>query len=55
VRSRKYQMGIAQYLEVVMNDFFIEGMLINDRNEIILRETFKKGKNYTGFIFTRKK
>jgi len=55
VRSRKYQIGIARYLEVVNKDFFIEGLLISKQNEILLREPFKKGKNYTGFIFTRKK
>lgn len=55
VRSRKYQMGIVRYLEVVTKDFFIEGLLINSLNEIILREPFQNGKNYTGFIFTRKK
>jgi hypothetical protein len=55
VRSRKYQIGIARYLEVVMKDFFIEGLLINNLNKIILREPFQNGKNYTGFIFTRKK
>jgi len=54
LRSRKYQIGIARYLEVVMKDFFIEGLLVNNQNEIILREPFQKGKNYTGFIFTRK-
>jgi hypothetical protein len=54
VRSRKYQIGIARYLEAVMKDFSIEGMLINNRNEITLREPFQKGKNYSGFIFTRK-
>jgi hypothetical protein len=55
VRSRKYQIGIARYLDVAMKDFFIEGLLINNLNGIILREPFQNGKNYTGFIFTRKK
>jgi hypothetical protein len=55
VRSRKYQIGITQYLDVAMNDFFIDGLLINNQNEIILREPFQSGKNYAGFIFTRGK
>lgn len=55
VRSRKYQIGIARYLEVVNKDFFIEGLLISKQNEILLREPFQKGKNYSGFIFTRRK
>jgi len=38
-----------------MKDFYIEGLFINNKNEMILREPFQKGKNYTGFIFTRKK
>ena len=55
VRSRKYQIGIARYLDIAIKDFFIEGLLINNQNQIILREPFQAGKNYTGFIFTRKK
>jgi len=55
VHSRKYQIGIARYLEIAMKDFYIEGLIINNLNEMILREPFQNGKNYTGFIFTRKK
>jgi hypothetical protein len=55
VRTRKYQIEIVRYLNVMMKDFLIEGLIINSLNEIILREPFKNGKNYSAFIFTRKK
>jgi len=35
--------------------FHIEGVMINDNNEIISIETFEVGKNYNALIFTRKK
>jgi hypothetical protein len=55
IRSRKYQMGINAYLDTMKRMFVIEGVIVDKFNSLILREDFQTGKNYTGFIFTRKK
>jgi|SRR5476651_2436492 len=52
--TRQYQLSLFSNLPEVIRFFYVEGVLIEDR-QIILRETFKKGKNYDAFIFTRKK
>ncbi|MES2455538.1 MAG: hypothetical protein V4594_08360 [Bacteroidota bacterium] len=54
LRSRKYQIGINAHLVSLSANFEVEGVMINDQNEIILLEKIQKGKNYQGFIFTRK-
>ena len=54
VRSRKYQMGVNRYLEILIKTFFIEGLIIDKYDEILVRETFQIGKNYTALIFSRK-
>jgi len=53
VRTRKYQMRISNNSLDVMRFFDMEGLIIED-NILITRETFRKGRNYSGFIFTRK-
>lgn len=55
VRSRKYQMGVNKYLEILLESFLVEGLVIDKNNSIKLRETFQIGRNYTALIFTRKK
>lgn len=54
VRSRKYQMGVNRYLAILLQIFFIEGLVIDESDNILVRETFQIGKNYTALIFTRK-
>jgi len=55
VRSRKYQIGVNKYLEILLQNFHVESLIIDEvRNILILRETFKVGTNYTALIFTRK-
>ncbi|WP_371135122.1 hypothetical protein [Daejeonella sp.] len=54
VRSRKYQIGVNKYLSILSKTFFIEGLIIDNDNNIETREKFKTGKNYTALIFTRK-
>ncbi|MCF8374049.1 MAG: hypothetical protein K9H64_20675 [Bacteroidales bacterium] len=48
-RTRMYRMGIAKYLDEVINDFEIYGELDNDWEE------FKKDVEYEGFLAIRKK
>ena len=47
-RTRLYQMGISNNLEEILEDFIVVGIL-DDSWEI-----FKKNKNYTTFLITRK-
>lgn len=54
LRSRKYQIGINAHLRPLSDAFEIEGVMINEENEITLVEPIQQGKNYQGFIFTRK-
>ena len=53
IRTRKYQIRISNNVEEVMDYFDIDGLIIED-GVLLSRETFKKGKNYSGFIFSRK-
>lgn len=48
-RTRLYRMGIAKYLEEIINDFYIFGQLDDDWHE------FDKNVNYDGFVVKRKK
>ena len=54
LRSRKYQIGINSHLMSLSATFEIEGVMINNQDEITLIETIQRGTNYQGFIFTRK-
>jgi hypothetical protein len=53
-RKRQYQLSIFSQLKSVLEYFTIEGLQLE--GEVLkLRESFKTGKNYDAFIFTRKK
>jgi hypothetical protein len=53
VRTRKYQIRMSNNSTAVARYFDIEGLIIEE-NVLMLREAFRRGKNYSGFIFTRK-
>lgn len=53
IRSRKYQMGVNRNLDILNQTFLIEGLVIDQKENIVVRETFLKGKNYNALIFTR--
>ncbi|MCX2480646.1 hypothetical protein OQY15_16190 [Pedobacter sp. MC2016-15] len=51
-RSRKYQMGINKHLDVLTKMFDLEGLIIDDNEDLTLREAFQAGTNYNALIFT---
>lgn len=53
IRTRKYQIRISNNSIDVMRFFDIEGLII-EGDVLITREAFRKGRNYSGFIFARK-
>jgi hypothetical protein len=53
LRTRQYQLSIFSRLQSIVNYFDIEGLQFKGE-DVNLRESFKPGKNYDAFIFSRK-
>jgi hypothetical protein len=52
LRTRTYQLNIFTSPDLINKYFTIEGLVIQN-HVLIEKETFKKGRNYPAFIFTR--